>query len=140
MTESCCFSPSKEPKVQSHNLSCLVKVILWSVLIFLNFQFSSLVSQNGLKFLPKISFLQIYDSSDSEVKLNDVFEFVGVFTFDNDDQVNVSEKDELADDFCEDVAAQFPTNKVMISCWHSDTLCCPTKGLPRLYHKLDLCI
>ncbi|OWM69883.1 mini-chromosome maintenance complex-binding protein [Punica granatum] len=56
--------------------------------------------------------VKIYDSSDSDLKLNDVFEFIGVFTFDYDHQVNMAEKDELADDFCEDASAQFPTNKV----------------------------
>lgn len=75
-------------------------------------------SQNALTLLPQSSLLQIYDSSDSEVKLNDVFEFVGVFTFDYDLQTNISDKDEPFDDLCEDVSAQFPLNKVMVSCWH----------------------
>ncbi|KAK4766274.1 hypothetical protein SAY87_007916 [Trapa incisa] len=56
--------------------------------------------------------VKIYDSSNSEVKLNDVFEFAGVFTFDYDHQGDVSEMDELADDFSEDVSARFPTIKV----------------------------
>ncbi|KAK4799680.1 hypothetical protein SAY86_025045 [Trapa natans] len=56
--------------------------------------------------------VKIYNSSESEVKLNDVFEFIGVLTFDHDHQGNVSEMDELADDFCEDVSTQFPAAKV----------------------------
>lgn len=59
-----------------------------------------------------ILFVQIYDSADSEIKLNEIFEFIGVFTFDHDIKVNNDEDNDLSDDLCEDVSAQLPLNKV----------------------------
>lgn len=53
--------------------------------------------------------IKVYDSSDSELKLNDVFEFVGVLTFDSDYQ---EDNDEFLDGFSEDMLASLPLNKV----------------------------
>ncbi|KAL3717919.1 hypothetical protein ACJRO7_003105 [Eucalyptus globulus] len=53
--------------------------------------------------------IKVYDSSDSELKLNDVFEFIGVLTFDSEYQVD---NDEFLDGFSEDMLASLPLNKV----------------------------
>ncbi|XP_057804674.1 mini-chromosome maintenance complex-binding protein [Salvia miltiorrhiza] len=55
--------------------------------------------------------VKIYDSPESDLKLNDVFEFVGIFTFDPD--LTVSRDDnEVMDDFCEDALLCLPPSKV----------------------------
>lgn len=52
--------------------------------------------------------IQIYDSPESDLKLNDVFEFIGVLTFD---------QDELSNGFSEDVLVHLPPNKVQTPCY-----------------------
>lgn len=48
------------------------------------------------------------------MKLNDVFEFVGIFTFDPDLTVEKDDSDELAHGFGEDVLDHMPPSKVFI--------------------------
>ena len=57
--------------------------------------------------------MQIYDSPESEVKLNDVFEFIGVLTFDSEPEVEKDENDELSNGFHDDALVHFPPNKVL---------------------------
>ncbi|KAL0359119.1 UNVERIFIED_CONTAM: Mini-chromosome maintenance complex-binding protein [Sesamum angustifolium] len=56
--------------------------------------------------------VKIYDFPESDLKLNDVFEFVGIFTFDPDLTVDRDENDELTDNFCEDALIYLPPTKV----------------------------
>ncbi|KAK9282820.1 hypothetical protein L1049_011043 [Liquidambar formosana] len=56
--------------------------------------------------------VKIYDSPESELKLNDVFEFVGVLTFDSELTVDKDDSDELSNGFCEDVLVHLPPTKV----------------------------
>lgn len=46
------------------------------------------------------------------MKLNDVFEFVGIFTFDPDLTIDRDDKDEVTDNFCEDALVYLPPIKV----------------------------
>ncbi|KAK4277729.1 hypothetical protein QN277_015681 [Acacia crassicarpa] len=55
--------------------------------------------------------VKIYDSPESDIKLNDVFEFVGVLASNVEPHVD-SKDSEFADDFCEDPLQHFPANKV----------------------------
>ncbi|XP_041991508.1 mini-chromosome maintenance complex-binding protein-like isoform X1 [Salvia splendens] len=55
--------------------------------------------------------VKIYDSPESDLKLNEVFEFVGIFTFDPDLTVPIDDK-EVMDDFCEDELLCLPPSKV----------------------------
>lgn len=57
--------------------------------------------------------MQMYDSSESDLKLNDVFEFVGIFTFDPDLALTRDDTDELMNDFCEDTLVCLPPSKVL---------------------------
>ncbi|PIN20487.1 Conserved membrane protein [Handroanthus impetiginosus] len=52
--------------------------------------------------------VKIYDAPESDLKLNDVFEFVGIFTFDPD--LTLDRDD--TDDFCEDALVSLPPSKV----------------------------
>ncbi|KAL3565299.1 hypothetical protein D5086_033345 [Populus alba] len=54
----------------------------------------------------------IYDSLESKLKLNDVFEFVGVFTFDSKLPSEKVDQDEFSNGLCNDVFVNFPPNKV----------------------------
>lgn len=65
------------------------------------------VNRNSLPCLVKI-----YDCPESDIKLNEVFEFVGVFTFDPEFKVENDDCDEFANGFSEDVLVQYPPNKV----------------------------
>ncbi|KAK6121773.1 hypothetical protein DH2020_044488 [Rehmannia glutinosa] len=56
--------------------------------------------------------VKIYDSSEPDMKLNDVFEFVGVFTFDPDLTIGRDDNDELTENFCEDASVSLPPTKV----------------------------
>lgn len=53
-----------------------------------------------------VIFLQVYDTPESELKLNDVFEFIGVLTFDTD----VKEENELG--FDQEELINLPSSKV----------------------------
>ncbi|XP_034704304.1 mini-chromosome maintenance complex-binding protein [Vitis riparia] len=54
--------------------------------------------------------VKIYDSPESDLKLNDVFEFVGVFTF--DPELVVKDDTDEFSDLCDDVLADLPPSKV----------------------------
>ncbi|XP_022890993.1 mini-chromosome maintenance complex-binding protein [Olea europaea var. sylvestris] len=56
--------------------------------------------------------VKIYDFPETDLKLNDVFEFVGIFTFDPDLTVEKDDSDELAHSFGEDVLNHMPPSKV----------------------------
>ncbi|KAK3004499.1 hypothetical protein RJ639_018762 [Escallonia herrerae] len=57
--------------------------------------------------------VKIYDSPDSDLKLNDVFEFVGVLTLDPELTVSKDDSsDELTNGFCEDALSHLPSSKV----------------------------
>lgn len=57
--------------------------------------------------------MQIYDSPESELKLNDVFEFIGVLTFDSEHAVEKNDNDELSTSFFDDELVHLPPNKVL---------------------------
>lgn len=54
---------------------------------------------------------QIYDSPESELKLNDIFEFVGILASDPELEEDNADND-LSNEFCEDPLRHFPPNKV----------------------------
>ncbi|XP_039002478.1 mini-chromosome maintenance complex-binding protein-like [Hibiscus syriacus] len=56
--------------------------------------------------------IKIYDSPESDLKLNDVFEFVGVLTFDSELAVEKDGNDELSNIFYDDARVHLPPNKV----------------------------
>lgn len=62
--------------------------------------------------------MQIYDSPESELKLNDVFEFVGVLTLESDVIADKDDLDESSNGFFEDELVHLPSFKVMaqLSC------------------------
>ncbi|CAA0837963.1 Mini-chromosome maintenance complex-binding protein [Striga hermonthica] len=71
-------------------------------------------TSSGLVPVEKSSFsclVKIYDSPETNLKLNDVFEFVGIFTFDPDLTVKREDNDELAENF-EDSLLHLPPTKV----------------------------
>ncbi|XP_028778888.1 mini-chromosome maintenance complex-binding protein isoform X2 [Neltuma alba] len=55
--------------------------------------------------------VKIYDSPESDLKLNDVFEFVGILASSAEPPVG-SRDSEFSDDFCDDPLQHFPANKV----------------------------
>lgn len=61
--------------------------------------------------------IQIYDSPESDLKLNDVFEFIGVLTFDSEVSIDKDDQDELSNGFSEDVLVHLPPNKVLTPCY-----------------------
>jgi hypothetical protein len=67
--------------------------------------------------------IQIYDSPESDLKLNDVFEFIGVLTFDSEVPVDKDDHDELSNGFSEDALAHLPPNKVLLPCYSNLFLC-----------------
>ncbi|XP_038722373.1 mini-chromosome maintenance complex-binding protein [Tripterygium wilfordii] len=56
--------------------------------------------------------VKVYDSPESELKLNDVFEFVGVLTFDSELMVEKDDYDELSTGLGDDDLVHGPPNKV----------------------------
>ncbi|KAM1141697.1 hypothetical protein FF1_041558 [Malus domestica] len=56
--------------------------------------------------------IKIYDCLESDLKLNEVFEFVGVFTFDSEFKEDKDESDDFTNGFSEDVLVHLPPNKV----------------------------
>ncbi|XVF00377.1 hypothetical protein REPUB_Repub03eG0280300 [Reevesia pubescens] len=56
--------------------------------------------------------VKIYDSPESELKLNDVFEFIGVFTLDSELAVEKDDNDELSNSLYDDASVHLPPNKV----------------------------
>lgn len=59
--------------------------------------------------------MQIYDTPESELKLNDVFEFVGLLTFDPKLATEDNACNELLNGLCEeDALVHLPPSKVLI--------------------------
>ena len=58
--------------------------------------------------------LQVYDMPDSQVKLNDVIEFFGVYTFDPELATPSDNSVDIMLDLIEDVTVQLPPSKVCI--------------------------
>ncbi|KAL5569627.1 hypothetical protein UlMin_026202 [Ulmus minor] len=56
--------------------------------------------------------VKIYDSPESDLKLNEVFEFIGVITLDSDFQVDKDEHDEFENGSMEDALVNISRNKV----------------------------
>ncbi|XP_065872936.1 mini-chromosome maintenance complex-binding protein isoform X2 [Euphorbia lathyris] len=56
--------------------------------------------------------VKIYDSPQSELKLNDIIEFVGVLTFDSEDTVEKKEDDVFSNENCDELLVNLPPNKV----------------------------
>ncbi|KAM0889156.1 hypothetical protein ACQ4PT_027891 [Festuca glaucescens] len=56
--------------------------------------------------------VKIYDMPDSQVKLNDVAEFIGVYTFDPELAAPNDNSDDIMFDLIEDVTAQLPPSKL----------------------------
>ncbi|KAL1337427.1 hypothetical protein HN51_032095 [Arachis hypogaea] len=56
--------------------------------------------------------VKVYDSPESELKLNEIFEFVGILTSDPEIQEDNVDND-LSNEFCEDPLRHFPPNKVV---------------------------
>ncbi|XP_008782636.2 mini-chromosome maintenance complex-binding protein [Phoenix dactylifera] len=56
--------------------------------------------------------VKVYDMPESHIKLNDVFEFIGIYTFDPDPVVHNDDSDDLMDDLMEDVMVHLPPSKV----------------------------
>lgn len=56
--------------------------------------------------------VKIYDSPESDLKLNDVFEFIGVFTFDPEFPVDKNDNNDLESSLCDDTLTQMPPSKV----------------------------
>ncbi|XP_059627903.1 mini-chromosome maintenance complex-binding protein isoform X2 [Cornus florida] len=74
------------------------------------FPSTSMLPDYDRNYLPCL--VKIYDSPESNMKLNDVFEFVGVLTFDPEFTVEKDDLDYLANSFCEDALAHLPPRKV----------------------------
>nr|CAB3476141.1 unnamed protein product [Digitaria exilis] len=56
--------------------------------------------------------VKVYDMPDSQVKLNDVIEFIGVYTFDPELAAPSDNPDDIMLDLIEDVTVQLPPSKV----------------------------
>ncbi|XP_072984466.1 mini-chromosome maintenance complex-binding protein [Typha latifolia] len=56
--------------------------------------------------------VKVYDMPESQLKLNDVVEFIGIYTFDPDLVVHKDDSNDMMCDFIEDVAADLPPSKV----------------------------
>ena len=63
--------------------------------------------------------MQVYDSPEDDLKLNDVFEFVGVLTFDAETRADKDDSEEFTSSFCEDELAHLPPSKVLTSFFFS---------------------
>ncbi|CAL5347863.1 unnamed protein product [Camellia sinensis] len=53
----------------------------------------------------------VYDSLEADLKLNDVFEFVGVLTFDLEPSVDKDDSDEFTSTLCKDELSHSPPSK-----------------------------
>ncbi|XP_052182221.1 mini-chromosome maintenance complex-binding protein isoform X1 [Diospyros lotus] len=56
--------------------------------------------------------VKVYDSPEADLKLNDVFEFVGVLTFDSENSGDRDDSNEFTSCFSEDELAHLPPSKV----------------------------
>ncbi|XP_022939853.1 mini-chromosome maintenance complex-binding protein-like [Cucurbita moschata] len=61
-------------------------------------------------FLPCL--VKVYDTVESELKLNDVFEFIGVITLGTEQKAEKDDHDEFSDGLSEDLSVQFPPDMV----------------------------
>ncbi|KAL5228435.1 hypothetical protein ABZP36_016700 [Zizania latifolia] len=101
-------SPSKKPKdddVQNSNSSPEISM-----------NKGHISEMNGVDHhIPGSSFsclVKVYDMPESQVKLNDVAEFIGVYTFDPELAAPTDNSDDIMFDLIEDVTAQLPPSKV----------------------------
>ncbi|THF98236.1 hypothetical protein TEA_000445 [Camellia sinensis var. sinensis] len=62
--------------------------------------------------LRELVLVQVYDSLEADLKLNDVFEFVGVLTFNLEPSVDKDDSDEFTSTLCEDELSHSPPSKV----------------------------
>ncbi|KAE8735745.1 Proteasome subunit alpha type-6 [Hibiscus syriacus] len=75
--------------------------------------FMTVIRSKSLKIIFALSMIAaIYDSPESDLKLNDVFEFNGVFTFDSELAVENDDNNELSNSFYDDALVHMPPNKV----------------------------
>lgn len=56
--------------------------------------------------------VKIYDSPDSDLQLNNVFEFIGVLTFDSEIPAHKDSRDDFSNGFCDDELVHLPPSKV----------------------------
>lgn len=88
------------------------------------------------------SSMQIYDSTEDDLKLNDIFEFVGVLTFDPEvTPADKEDSDELENSFCQEESAHLPPSKVLTV--HRDSFCFVSTNMnlistnpPELYRRV----
>ncbi|XP_031132253.1 mini-chromosome maintenance complex-binding protein-like [Ipomoea triloba] len=74
--------------------------------------------------------VKIYDSLESDLKLNDIFEFIGVLAFDTDLSKEKEDNNNVESSLCEDVLVELPPSKVtdlrnllgLYADWHSPLL------------------
>ncbi|KAH7841269.1 hypothetical protein Vadar_027775 [Vaccinium darrowii] len=86
----------------SHSDECMVEGTCPSTSMVPGFE------RNSLPCLVKI-----YDSTEDDLKLNDIFEFVGVLTFDPEvTPADKEDSDELENSFCQEESAHLPPSKV----------------------------
>lgn len=72
--------------------------------------------------------MQIYDSAEDDLKLNDIFEFIGVLTFDPEaTAADKGDSDELENGFCEEESVHLPPSKVLAV--HRYILCFVTSNI-----------
>lgn len=100
--------------IPGSSFSCLVKVELLSFLHEMHSIQSFFSMVYGLNYS-----LQVYDMPESQVKLNDVSEFIGVYTFDPELAAPSDNSDDIMFDLMEDVTAQLPPSKVHASKVHT---------------------
>ncbi|XP_038884242.1 mini-chromosome maintenance complex-binding protein [Benincasa hispida] len=86
------------PGLQSQNISTVATSSL------------STVCNAARDFLPCL--VKIYDTAESELKLNDVFEFIGVITLGTEQKVDKDDYDEFSNGLSEDLSVQFPPDMV----------------------------
>ncbi|CAK9326302.1 unnamed protein product [Citrullus colocynthis] len=86
------------PGLQSQNISTVATSSL------------STVCNASRGFLPCL--VKIYDTEESELKLNDVFEFIGVITLGTEHKVDKDDYDEFSNGLSEDLSFQFPPDMV----------------------------
>ncbi|KAL0452663.1 UNVERIFIED_CONTAM: Mini-chromosome maintenance complex-binding protein [Sesamum latifolium] len=101
---------SPNPKKMREDGMALEPLGLQKIVAEGNLSTLSLVPDAETNSLPCL--VKIYDFPESDLKLNDVFEFVGIFTFDPDLTVDRDDNDELTDNFCEDTLTYLPPTKV----------------------------
>lgn len=90
------------PSLSSHSHECMAEGTCSSTSMVPDFESSS---------LPCL--VKIYDSAEDDLKLNDIFEFIGVLTFDPEaTAADKGDSDELENRFCEEESVHLPPSKV----------------------------